>query len=229
MMFNTLLAIETSGGACSVALLAPGQNYVRFELTQKAHTQLLLPMVQSLIEEANIALSDINAIAVGRGPGSFTGVRIAVSAAQGLAYGLNIPVYPVSTLAALRYQVNSQDANTIIMPAIDARMKEVYACVFNTHEQIVSECLVKPQDLLPTLLSENKPAKIIALGSGWDAYYDEIVKHVEGEIEFLPQKQVRALEIGLIAKQQMEQGVNGVLAKDLLPVYIRDEVAQKQI
>ncbi|MBS0286281.1 MAG: tRNA (adenosine(37)-N6)-threonylcarbamoyltransferase complex dimerization subunit type 1 TsaB [Proteobacteria bacterium] len=228
-MLKTLLAIETSGGACSAALITPNHTYTRFELTQKAHTQLLLPMVEALIKEANIELKSLDAIAVGRGPGSFTGVRIAVSAAQGLAYGLNIPVYAISTLAALSAQVDSSHHNALIIPAIDARMHEVYTCAFSGSQLLIPECLVKPQELLATVLTDQTTQDIIAIGSGWDAYFEEITNNTTHNITHVSDKQVRALEVGLIAKKLMQNGISGVLAKDLLPVYIRDDVAQKQL
>ena len=228
-MSKIILAIETSGQACSAALFTEKAQFVRYELTDRAHTQLLLPMVQDLIEEASVPLEAIQAIAVGRGPGSFTGVRIAVSAAQGMAYGLNIPVYPISTLAALCYQVEPEKG-CLVIPAIDARMHEVYTTSYGVVEtqfqQITEECLLSPAELLQHLV-QAPSSKIMAIGSGWDAYYEEITANTAHSIVRLENRQVNALQIGLIAKAQIEKSIQGVDALNVLPVYIRDKVAEK--
>lgn len=224
-----MLALETSGNACSAALLTPTQCYTRFEPTQRAHTQLLLPMVDDLLQEAKLTLKDIDCIAAGQGPGSFTGVRIAISAAQGLAYGLSVPVFPVCTLSALAYQaqINSQVQNTLIVSAIDARMHEIYAAAFISKEDyalnLLPACLIKPADLLKALPDAKS---LIAIGSGWDTYFDEITHHAKDiSIYTMPNSHVNALHIGLIAKAQIASGKKGVAAKEVIPVYLRDNVA----
>ena len=117
-----LLAIETSTEACSVAVLADGQVFARHELAPRRHTQLVLPWADELLAEAGLRKSQLDAIAVGRGPGAFTGVRLAIALVQGLALALDRPVLPVSTLAVLAMQGQGDD----ILAAIDARMGEVY-------------------------------------------------------------------------------------------------------
>ncbi len=226
-MKQIILALETATNACSAALITPDNHFGRFEITQNKHTQLLLPMVESLLLEAKISLQDIQAIAVGRGPGSFTGVRIAVSAAQGLGFGLDIPVYPVSTLEALSREIVE---NAIILPSIDARMNEVYAAAFSLNNDDLTclheERLCSPQAMLDLF---EKGDKVIALGSGWDAYFAEISRsHSTNNIHFVPEKYPDAKHIGLIALAQIKQGTPGVLAQNVLPVYLRDNVALKQ-
>lgn len=230
-----ILALETSTNACSAALMIGKTQYCRFEPTQKAHTQLLLPMIDALLQEANIRRQDINAIAVGRGPGSFTGVRIAISAAQGLGFGLGIPVYPVSTLQALAYQIceeSIQDNEAIIVSALDARMHEVYAGVYHFQDEKIvllqDEILCSPQALLSSI--ESQTNNIIAIGSGWDEYFEEIASIAHSKhIHFLKMRQPNAKHIGLIAQILMNQGVHGVKAEDVRPVYIRDNVAVKSV
>lgn len=133
-----LLAIETATEACSVALWLDGEVRERFDIAPRRHTELALPWAEALLAEAGVAKSQLDAIAVGCGPGAFTGVRLAVALAQGIALALDRPVVPVSTLAALAFpsslvgeggaQAPAGGAN--ILAAIDARMGEIYAATF---------------------------------------------------------------------------------------------------
>lgn len=121
-----LLAFETSTEACSVAVYVDGQVHERFEVAPRRHTELALPWAEALLAEAGIARSQLDAIAVGRGPGAFTGVRLAIAVAQGIALALDLPVVPVSTLAALAMRAGGERR----VAAIDARMGEVYLGTF---------------------------------------------------------------------------------------------------
>lgn len=123
-----LLAFETATEACSVAVWDSGRVLERFELAPRRHAELALPWAEAVLAEAGIARAQLDAIAVGRGPGAFTGVRLAIGLAQGIALALNRPVLPVSTLAALALRVPA-DADHILS-AIDARMGEVYTAAF---------------------------------------------------------------------------------------------------
>ena len=123
-----LLAIETATEACSVALLHGDALIDRTELAPRRHAELVLPMAEDLLAEAGIARRQLDAIAVGQGPGAFTGVRLAISVAQGLALALDVPVVPVSSLAALAMQAPKNGA--VILAAIDARREEIYAGTF---------------------------------------------------------------------------------------------------
>ncbi|MGH8076774.1 MAG: tRNA (adenosine(37)-N6)-threonylcarbamoyltransferase complex dimerization subunit type 1 TsaB [Lysobacter sp.] len=121
-----LLAFETATEACSVALWVDGEVRERFELAPRRHAELSLPWAEQLLAEAGIGKSQLDAIAVGRGPGAFTGVRLAIAIAQGIALALDRPIVPVSTLAALAMQAPAIDG-PCVLAAIDARMGEVYA------------------------------------------------------------------------------------------------------
>jgi tRNA threonylcarbamoyladenosine biosynthesis protein TsaB len=121
-----LLAFETATEACSVALWLDGEVRERFELAPRRHAELALPWADALLAEAGVAKSALDAIAVGRGPGAFTGVRLAIAVAQGIALALDRPIVPVSTLAALALQANAPR----VVAAIDARMGEVYVAAF---------------------------------------------------------------------------------------------------
>src|SRR6476659_8143567 len=121
-----LLAIETATEACSIALWDGGEVRERFGVVPRQHAELALPWAEQLLAEAGVARSQLDAIAVGRGPGAFTGVRLAVALAQGIALALDRPVVPVSTLAALALQAQGER----ILAAIDARMGEIYVAAF---------------------------------------------------------------------------------------------------
>lgn len=230
-----ILAIETATSACSVALLVGDSLYGRFEQTQRAHTQFILPMVESLLHQAKISLQALQMIAVGRGPGSFTGVRIAVSCAQGLGFGLNIPIYPISTLEALCFQLQQETGETepyVIVPAIDARMHEVYASAFMVEKQntslIHTEAIYAPSALLSEMQLSKAPIK--AIGSGWDTYYHEMVSHhTPQDIQLIEGRHPDAKHVAQLAKIKWEKGENAVSAQDLLPVYLRDHVAEKTL
>jgi tRNA threonylcarbamoyladenosine biosynthesis protein TsaB len=125
-----LLAFETATEACSVALCIDGEIVERFEVAPRRHAELALPWADALLADAGIARSQIDAIAVGRGPGAFTGVRLAIAIAQGVALGLGRPLIPVSTLAALALPAASESPGTPVFAAIDARMGELYVASY---------------------------------------------------------------------------------------------------
>lgn len=150
-----LLAIETATEACSVAVLVDGEIRERFGIAPRRHAELTLPWAEQLLADAGVAKSQLDAIAVGRGPGAFTGVRLAIALAQGIALALDRPLLPVSTLAALAMRADGDR----IIAAIDARMGEVYLATFaRDGEGLVAlgeEVVVKPQ------------AAIVPGGDGW--------------------------------------------------------------
>ncbi|MGL5610034.1 MAG: tRNA (adenosine(37)-N6)-threonylcarbamoyltransferase complex dimerization subunit type 1 TsaB, partial [Aeromonas veronii] len=121
-----ILAVDTATEACSAALLVGDKLFSRWEEAPRDHTRKILPMVQAVLEDAGISLSDLDAIAFGRGPGSFTGVRIGISVAQGLAFGAGVPLIGISTLAAMAQGAYRLDGAEQVLTAIDARMNEVY-------------------------------------------------------------------------------------------------------
>jgi tRNA threonylcarbamoyladenosine biosynthesis protein TsaB len=222
-----LLAIETSTEACSAALLAGDELRQRFEIAPRRHAELILPMIQSLLEEAGIGRRDLEGIAVGRGPGAFTGVRLAISVAQGLALGLEVPVVPVSSLAALALDAPDDAAHrdNAILAVIDARMGEIYAAAFQRNSaglvEAISAETVGPADQLVVPQS----ALWSVVGTGWDAYREALSARLPAAPEFadgtrLPQaRAVLRLAAPLFLRGE------GVLPEAALPVYLRDKVA----
>ena len=218
-----LLAIETSTESCSVALLHGDALIERSELAPRRHAELVLPMAESLLAEAGLKRAQLDGIAVGRGPGAFTGVRLAVSVAQGLAFALNIPVVTISSLAALAMQAPPDAQATLAV--MDARMGEVYACAFRFDARgharaLDEERVARAEDLaLPAAASWN------VIGSGWDAYRDTLRARLPGEPvwakgDAFPQ----ARDVARLALPRFEAG--DVLPPErALPVYLRDKVA----
>jgi len=171
----SLLALETATDACSVALLHAGETLERYEIAPRRHTDLILPMVDSLLAQAGLDCSRLDAIAFGAGPGSFTGVRIATSVAQGLALAHDLPVVPVSCLALLAIGGAREHAADIVVPVMDARKQEVYAAAYRVDREratvtvLLDDWLGAAADLpLPT-----QPG-LIVVGRGAEVYRDAI-------------------------------------------------------
>ncbi|GAA4870229.1 tRNA (adenosine(37)-N6)-threonylcarbamoyltransferase complex dimerization subunit type 1 TsaB [Luteimonas vadosa] len=145
-----LLAFETATEACSVALWVDGEVRERFDVAPRRHAELALPWAEDLLADAGLARSALDAVAVGRGPGAFTGVRLGISIAQGIALALDRPVVPVSTLAALAMHAAPAESGSRILAAIDARMGEVYLGAFRAAgggvESLGRECVVVPAE-----------------------------------------------------------------------------------
>jgi tRNA threonylcarbamoyladenosine biosynthesis protein TsaB len=121
-----ILCFDTATDACSVALQVGDVHFARHEIVPRLHAQLLLPMIQSIILDAKITLSELDAIAFGCGPGSFMGIRLATGMAQGLAFGLSVPVIPISTLQVIAQTAYEKTGEKKIISGWDARMQEVY-------------------------------------------------------------------------------------------------------
>ncbi len=217
-----LLAIDTATEACSAALLHNDRIIRRYQVAPRQHTALILEMVDSLLAEAGLTLRDMDALAFGRGPGAFTGVRIAAGVIQGLAYGADLPVIPVSTLAALAQGVAAE--HTHIISAIDARMGEIYWCVYEADAAGLVHAVSEEKVSRPEELQLTTGHRYFGVGSGW-ATYHSILQHQPGNQlvgmngELFPD----AANIIALARREMQQG-NLLSAAEALPVYIRNKV-----
>jgi tRNA threonylcarbamoyladenosine biosynthesis protein TsaB len=223
-----ILALDTSTEACSAALLMDGYVIEEFALTPREHTQMILPMVQHVLSQGGVALHQLDGIAFARGPGAFTGLRIAAGVTQGLALGANLPVMPVSSLAALAHGVWRVHGAEKILTALDARMHEVYWGAWhvlgegNVQAEDAGECV-----LAPASAQVPHTADWFAAGSGWSAYADTLLPRFAAVLravdhELLP----RAHDVALIAAHQVMQ--HGWLpAAQAQPMYLRDNVADK--
>ncbi len=217
-----LLAIDTTTEACSAALHIEGNILEKYEVAPRKHAELILPMVDALLCDAGVSLTDLDALAFARGPGAFTGVRISTSVIQGLAYAADLPVVPVSTLAALAQGANS-DTRTIIS-AIDARMDEIYWGLFsfgvdNIVSSISQEMLAKPEEFGINL---NTPC--FGIGTGWGKFGAILSANVGANLKgYNPEHLPRASDVLTIAVKEFHAG-NVVDAINALPVYLRNKV-----
>ena len=218
-----ILTLDTSTEACSVAVWANGNVVERFE-TGNQHSDLILPMVQAVLAEAGLALTQLDAIAFGRGPGSFTGLRIGAGVAQGLAFGANLPVVPISSLAALAQGVDAPR----VLAAFDARMGQVYCGAYVKNDQGLVELVGAEQVIAPGGVPLPEGTDWVGAGSGWDQYHALLSARLGKQIARW-QKQVnpRARFIAELAVAGYRAG-QIVAAEQALPVYLRDDVAVKR-
>ena len=224
-MIMNLLAIDTATENCSAALLCGDVLIERSELAPRRHAELILPMIDSLLAEAGLSRRSLHGIAVGRGPGAFTGVRLAISVAQGLALGLDLPVVPVSSLAALAQDAPPEAREDTILATIDARMGEVYAGAFRRTADGLVAPVMDEMVGRATELFFPQMKKWSVVGTGWAAYHEALAARLPAPPRFAdgtryPQERA----IARLAQPQFAAG-RGVSPEYALPVYLRDKVA----
>lgn len=230
-MSTRILAIDTATEACSVALYNQGETLAHFELCAREHTQRILPMVQQILAEAGLSLTQLDALAFGRGPGSFTGVRIGIGMAQGLSLGAQLPLLPVSTLQTMAQGAYRLTGADNVLAAIDARMGEVYWGEFSRNAQDVwsgeeTEKVIKPEQLLAR--AAELSGRFATVGTGWETY-----PHLLGEspvAELFDGKMLlpHAEDMLPLALQLWENGIR-VNPEDAEPTYLRNEVTWKKL
>ena len=164
-----LLAIETTSVACSVALSLAGQTTERHELKPREHTHLLLPMISGLLGEAGVIPADLDAIVLGNGPGSFIGMRIGASVAQGLAFAAGLKIAPVSSLAAIAAEVHAEHGATNVAVAQDARMNEVYFAEYRIEGNALPQ-LASPEAIYALGVLPISGTTAVAGGAAWQQY-----------------------------------------------------------
>jgi tRNA threonylcarbamoyladenosine biosynthesis protein TsaB len=224
------LVIDASTEACSVALQFNGKIISRYELCPQSHSLRLLPMVDEVLKEAGCKLAQLDGLIFGRGPGSFTGVRIGVGVAQGLAFAADIPVVGVSTLQCMAQQAFQLHQQHKVITAIDARMSEIYTCYFELADSGIMEAKSPEVVLKPELARSyfNKyTQQAYGVGSGWDAYTNElqVLKTNPGSPDILFPHAEAMLVIG---QNEFAKG-QGVSAEHAQPVYVRDTVSWKKL
>lgn len=219
-----LLALETSTEACSVALQVDGRAIARFRHAPRLQTELLLPMVEEVLAEAGMTLAAVDALAYSRGPGAFTGVRIAAAAVQAFAFARDLPVVPVSSLQTLAQGALRVHGTRKVLAVFDARMDEVYAgayeCRGELMQPLAEDCLCAPANLPAALRGE-----FFAAGNGVAVH--EAALRAQCALTGTDATLFPSAEDVLpLALAQFAQ--SGGLAPELaLPVYLRDEVWKK--
>jgi len=228
----TLLALDTSTEACSVALWHKGEKTHLDELAQRTHTKRILPMVDELLANSGINLKQVNALAFGRGPGSFTGVRVGTGIAQGLALGADLPVIAVSNLTAMAQAAFELFQAENVAAAIDARMNEVYFSQIKREKvrselgeffqwnPVIEEQVCQPEKVLEQL----SDLTAYRVGTGWAAYPQFKDSGLEGSDIILPSAQYM-LELALTDYAQNKV----ISALEIEPVYLRNEVTWKKL
>ena len=221
-----LLAIDTATEQCSAALLANERYWTRVLSTSRGHAELILPMIDELLRESGLRLSDLDGLAFGRGPGSFTGVRIAVGVAQGLALATGLPVIGVSDLAAVAQQVADERGLSLgasVLVCMDARMREVYWGVYRVGDAGLVQLVDEERVGLPDSVAIEGAALSCGTGTGFGAYPTLCDRYPQIPLDSM--RLPRAREIAMLAVESLCAGA-GQRAADVRPVYLRDSVTQ---
>jgi tRNA threonylcarbamoyladenosine biosynthesis protein TsaB len=217
-----VLALDTSTEYCSVALWRDGTIIERCDLVGQRHSEVLMQMLDALLKDEGFGIKDMDGIAFGKGPGSFTGVRIACGATQGLALGANLRVAGVCTLQALA----ETSGKLRVIAALDARMGELYLAAYEKREgtwmTVIEPCLCRPEDA-PMLWGSDW----FGAGSGFAVHGDELARRYGGQLQGVDGGAIpQASAIAVLGAARFALG-QGVDADAALPLYLRDRVALK--
>lgn len=230
----TLLAIDTSTEACSVALWHNGERTHLDEIAQRTHTKRILPMVEQILAQSGLHLTQLDALVFGRGPGSFTGVRVGAGIAQGLALGADLPVIPISNLTAMAQAAYELYQAEQVLCAIDARMNEVYFsqlslkprsknAAFFEWQEIIAEQVARPEQIIEQLTHSTE--NWLTVGTGWQAYDQftqaNIGKH--SDIRLPSAQYMLPLALPLWHSNAY------LSATEIEPVYLRNDVTWKKL
>jgi tRNA threonylcarbamoyladenosine biosynthesis protein TsaB len=224
-----LLAIDTSSLACSVALQRDSEVIERHAEQERQHTRLLVPMIRDVLQEAGLVPADLDAIVLGNGPGSFIGMRIAASVAQGLAHGAGIGIVPVSSLAAIAVEVFEHCDAAEVVVAQDAHLGEVYLGAWHRGEQQKPEPLFDERLHGQTAILELDQAHAdtrVAAGFGWQRYPQLLVANEERIGQRSDVLYPHARYLVPLAADAMAKGLP-IDPQDLVPAYLRHKVAEK--
>jgi len=225
-----ILAIDTATEACSAALYLDGDISQDYRVAPREHSHIILPMIERLLDDAAVRLGDLDALAFGRGPGSFMGVRIAAGVAQGIAFAHNLPVVPVSTLAAIAQTASIRTGADSVLSAIDARMNEVYWAAYRRADGGSMRLDGEERVAAPQDVSAPGDHRWVGAGSGWSAYGAILLKAIDpvrlsAQLgDCLP----TAGAIATLAAAEYSAGRH-VEAAQAVPVYLRDKVANKSV
>lgn len=220
-----LLALESSTHACSVALRHGDDVRFRHAVEPRKHTQLLLPMINELLAEADLAAADIDAVVLGNGPGSFIGMRIAASVAQGLCFASGAPLVPVSSLEVLAAAAFARDDCTRVLVAQDARMNEVYLAGYApASDGLPANDMALRLQVVGKL--DDLPAGYCAAGAAWQQYPQLWAANEEQLTMRLDIDYPHARDLLEIGTQRWREG-GGIAPEQLQPAYVRERVAAR--
>lgn len=229
-MSTKILAVDTATENCSVALMIGDDVISRCEYAPREHTTKILPMIDAVLADAGIKLKQLDALAYGRGPGSFTGVRIGIGIAQGLAFGANLPMIGVSTLAAMAqgsFRLHQADH---VLTAIDARMGELYWAQYQRKTDGDWLLLGNEQVIAPDVLLANVQADTniwLTAGTGWEAY-PELLTQLPFNAQLGSVLYPDSQDMVYLAKYAFARG-EIVTAEAASPIYLRDTVTWKKL
>ncbi len=215
-----ILALETSTELCSAALWLDGKVDAREAVAGQRHSELLLPMIDALLAQHNLAARELDGIAFGAGPGSFTGLRIACGVAQGMAFGINVPVAGIGTLIALAELSQAERA----VCCLDARMGEIYHAAYEKRSG-AWHAVHEPGLCKPDAAPELPAGAWTGCGSGFAAYRAALEGRYAGRLErVIDHLAPHAREIAVLAATEFERGA-AVSADHAAPLYVRNKVA----
>jgi tRNA threonylcarbamoyladenosine biosynthesis protein TsaB len=218
-----IIALDTSTAACSAALMLGDELRQRFEIAPRVHSSLILPMIDSLLDEAGIDLAKIDAIAFGQGPGSFVGVRIAAGVTQGIAYAADLPVVAVSSLAACAQGITAEN----VLVAFDARMNQIYWGAYSLDDGGIVRLQGEEQVISPNVVkSPANGDRWIGAGNGWKVYSEVLQQNMKLVTQWHSDAYPNAKDVARIGAYYFSIG-RVVKAQDAIPVYLRDNVARK--
>jgi len=223
----TILALDTCTEMCSVAVLTNDTLFEKAQLTQRGHSDLVLGMLEEVLAEANSQLAAVDYLAFGRGPGSFTGVRVGVGVAQGIAFARQLPVIPVSTLAAVAQRAINEHQAEQIAVALDARMGEVYAAHFRAENGLAVLC-DNEQVCAPEFFKPLDNSGWFAAGTGWSEHQAVLKTNFAGQLSGVDASLLpTAAAMVRLAQYEQQQG-RSISPEQAVPVYLRDNVAKKK-
>ncbi len=226
-----ILAIECSAGPASVAIAENGKilgnSFVNIKLT---HSQTLMPMIENLLSSCLLNIEDIDGIAVSAGPGSFTGIRIGISAVKGLCIAKDLPCVAVSTLEAMAMPFKNTDC--IVCAVMDARCNQVYNALFKIKDgeitRLCEDRALMCEELKAELVENYKDEKIIVCGDGSDLFYPYIEDFENSSKASEQTKYQNATGVALLSEKEFNSG-NTISASELLPVYLRLPQAEREL
>lgn len=222
-----VLAIDTATALCSVALYIDGEIVERAADEPRAHADRVLPFVDELLAESGLRLHDLDGLAFGRGPGGFTGLRVAAAVAQGLALGAALPVAPVSDLAAVAHGAHAARGWRNVLAGLDARMGELYYAAYVCEAEEVR--LIGDETLAPpaaVALPAEQGGSWRCAGPGWTVHADALPAAMRARLDDRHDAQPRARSVAVLGAVKLAAG-QGIAPEDAVPVYLRDRVAEK--